>query len=107
MFCACWAVWLRLVNDVQLNEVRRMAAAVQAGRLHPDCLEAPAPVSLLQVLPIMEYLAGHPQAIAVKSGTLKFKSLAELEAPLLKPGGGDGGSDDEYVTTFPLGKPGH
>lgn len=61
-------------------------------------------MSLLQVLPIMEYLAGHPQAIAVKSGTLKFKSLAELEAPLLKPGGGDGGSDDEYVRFVSFGE---
>lgn len=51
----------------QCERVRDIVAQVEAGHVSPSVLSRPAPPTMLSVLPIMDYLCGHPQAISVKS----------------------------------------
>ena len=72
---------VRKYREDVLERLRAVSKDIEAGRLPRDCLMQLATAEMLSVLPLMEYLSGHPQAIAVKSRTLKYKNLADLVAP--------------------------
>lgn len=72
---------VRQFRESMLGRLRALAKDIHAGTVHRATLLQPATVEMLSVLPLMEYLSGHPQAISVKSRTLKYKSLADLAAP--------------------------